>query len=474
LNIIVCPQCGVKNSISGAIDKKLIYRCARCGTRLPVPDEILSTAGKTDAVARPATRGPQENARGSSAATSHFLLTAVFSWFKIRENQLIFSLVFLALLLHLLVVPYTHSLVFDEGYYVPDARSIIHQRTLLHLEHPSLSKLFIACGILTFGDNPWGWRIPSVLFGVVSLVLFYLICKRLANKQFALLASFLLLFESLTFVMSGIAMLDVFSLTFMLLSFLLYLNNRYVSSGISLALSAVCKLTGLLGICVIAGHWLIRKDRRSLRNIALFLLVLFVGFLVFLPMSDFVATGHWTSPIARISQMEHISKAETFAWAKTLPSTYLRPSYPWTWILSPKGLGSLNVPAYVLHINSIMWILIIPSIGVMIYEFIRRRTEISLFVLLWFTATYLLWIPLVLLTDRITFVYYFYFAVGPVCIAISFALTRIWDFASKTHSVLQRRLIKGTVIGYLALYVLVFLVVAPILPGLGSALSALR
>jgi predicted membrane-bound dolichyl-phosphate-mannose-protein mannosyltransferase len=432
-----------------------------------VPTKITNRQEAIRASPKTLKRYRQEDTQINSSTTFCFPLTPVLNWFKIRENQLIFSLVLLALLMHLLVVPYFHFLQADESYYVPEARSIIHQRTLLTPEHPSLGKLLIASGILTFGDNPWGWRIPSVLFGVVSLILFYLICKRLANRQFALLASFLLLFESLTFTMSGIAMLDVFSLTFMLLSFLLYLNNRYVFSGISLALSASCKLTGLLGIFVIVGYWLIRKDGRSLRNITLFLLVLFVAFLVFLPVSDFVATGHWTSPMERVAQMEHISSQMTFEWAKTLGSGSMPTSYPWTWILSLKGYRYLAI-------NPAIWILIIPSIGVMTHEFIKRRTEISLFVLLWFTATYLLWIPLVLLTDRQTFIFYFYFAVGPVCMGISSALTKIWDFASKGLSVPRNGLIKVAVIAYLASNIVLFLDLIPILSSIYQASNTIR
>jgi dolichyl-phosphate-mannose--protein O-mannosyl transferase len=78
------------------------------------------------------------------------------------------------------------------------------------------------------------------------------------------------------------------------------------------------------------------------------------------------------------------------------------------------------------------------------------------------------WIPVVLLTDRITLIYYFYPAIGPVCIAASLAIERMWQFAAKRRSVLHKRLIKGTVIGYLVLTALIFLVFTPILAALSS------
>jgi predicted membrane-bound dolichyl-phosphate-mannose-protein mannosyltransferase len=437
-----------------------MYRCGKCGTNLPQASNVLNAKDGLGAIPVPVERGPQENSRTSKHLASHFSVTTIVSWFKIRENQLIFSLVLAALLLHVVWVAYAPQLMLDENYYVPEARSIIHEKAILYPQHPSVAKLFIASGILIFGDNPWGWRIPSVVFGIAAIVFFYLICHRLANKRVALLASFLLGFESMTFVMSGIAMLDVFSLTFMLLAFLFYLNDRYAFSGISLALSALCKLTGLLGIFVILGHWLIRR-RQSKRNIALFLMALLVAFVVLLPASDFLATGHWMSPIDRVLQMLRLTASKTFENQRNImPGLQLLPSsYPWTWILSLEpGFQSR------MFVNPILWILIVPSMGYMLYEFIRRRTDISLFVLLWFAALYLLWIPAVLLMHRVTFFYYFYPAVGAICIGVSFVVSRIWDSASIRRSGTINAVVKV----YLALYVLAFIVLC-----LSPAMAAL-
>jgi dolichyl-phosphate-mannose--protein O-mannosyl transferase len=169
--------------------------------------------------------------------------------------------------------------------------------------------------------------------------------------------------------------------------------------------------------------------------------------------------------------MSHISASRTFAWAKEaglLSGT----SYPWTWILSPKGEHITYQGNFDFIINPTLWILIIPSTVYMLYEFIRSKNGVSLFVLLWFGATYLVWIPVVLLTDRITLIYYFYPAIGPVCIAASLAIERMWQFAAKRRSVLYRRLIKGAVIGYLVTTVLIFLVFTPILAALASYTGA--
>src|SRR5204863_4781122 len=72
------------------------------------------------------------------------------------------------------------ALIFDEKYYVNAARVILGippgQDTYTedalgrdpNTEHPPLAKLLIAASMAVLGDNPYGWRIPSVAFGTTS------------------------------------------------------------------------------------------------------------------------------------------------------------------------------------------------------------------------------------------------------------------------------------------------------------------
>jgi predicted membrane-bound dolichyl-phosphate-mannose-protein mannosyltransferase len=50
----------------------------------------------------------------------------------------------------------------------------------------------------------------------------------------------------MVFVHSGLALLDVYMVTFMLAAVLFYLDERYIISGIFVALAANCKLVGVL------------------------------------------------------------------------------------------------------------------------------------------------------------------------------------------------------------------------------------
>ncbi|MDZ4697378.1 MAG: glycosyltransferase family 39 protein [Deltaproteobacteria bacterium] len=59
--------------------------------------------------------------------------------------------------------------------------------------HPPLSKVMMSASILVFGDNPVAWRFPSLLLGIQSIVLVFLIARALFNDPRAgwLAAAFL-------------------------------------------------------------------------------------------------------------------------------------------------------------------------------------------------------------------------------------------------------------------------------------------
>jgi len=112
---------------------------------------------------------------------------------------------------HLSIIHQPDDLMVDEVYYVNDARGIVSGEGELRAEHPPLGQLLIACGIALFGDNTFGWRFFSMIFGLAGILFFYLICARLGmNERACLITTFFLAFENLTFVQASIAMLDVF------------------------------------------------------------------------------------------------------------------------------------------------------------------------------------------------------------------------------------------------------------------------
>ena len=223
-------------------------------------------------------------------------LRRLYRW----EHFWLCLLVLLTLVLHFVIVDKPASLVLDEQYYVNEARNIIENHSIKFQEHPPLAKLFIVAGIELFGDNTLGWRFFSIVMGTACIVLFYYICRRLGMSRWAVnLATFLFALENMAFVQASVAMLDVFFLVFMFAAFLLYLNRRYILSGIAAGLSVLAKLTAALGLPVMVIHWFFTRERHS-RWFVLTLVLSIVVFLGVMPLLDYAIVRNFaevTSPL---------------------------------------------------------------------------------------------------------------------------------------------------------------------------------
>ena len=365
-------------------------------------------------------------------------------------------LMLITLALHVSTIMQPSDLVFDEEHYVNDARNIIQEQVTQRPEHPPLGKLFVVAGMLLFGDNALGWRFFSVVFGMICIVFFYLICRKLdMSENASLIASFLLTLENLSFVQAGVAMLDVYSLAFMLGSFLLYLKGRYILSGISVGLSTLAKLSGALALPAIFLHWLFTGRARPQQFLILMLMAP-ISFALLMPLFDFAITGQFLNPIEQIITMVRQSSILTFAdYSISIASR------PWEWILRPQVIFYWYDPLYIGTISFSIWALIIPVVLYMVFKATRGNSA-AIFGLSWFASTYLLWIPANLITDRITFSYYFYDTVGAICIGLGLGLAQLLDVWKTRRTGKLRWVAVLAVPGYLLLHAGVFVILSPV------------
>lgn len=113
--------------------------------------------------------------------------------------------------------------------------------------HPPLAKEIMAASLLLFKtEDPWAWRLPGILFGVISVLLVYLITKRIFNKEIiSSLAAFMFSLDGLLFVQSRTGMNDIYVVTFMLASVLLLLNKRFFFSAVFLGCALASKWSAL-------------------------------------------------------------------------------------------------------------------------------------------------------------------------------------------------------------------------------------
>ena len=93
-----------------------------------------------------------------------------------------------------------------------------------------------------------------------------------------------------------------------------------------------------------------------------------------------------------------------------------------------------------------------------------KKNEAGLFGAVWFTATYLVWIPIILITGRITYVYYFYPAIGGICIALGMWLSQMVELWRKRQTGKLRWISIVCVALFLVLHLGVFIVLAPVNP----------
>ena len=370
-------------------------------------------------------------------------------------------IVIATLIMHFCIVTRPTDLILDEQHYIKDARNIMQNHESLRTEHPPLAKLIIVAGIKTFGDNPWGWRVFPILFGTASIVLFYFLCRRLNMSPIASnIAAFLLAFENLTFLQASVAMLDVFCLTFMLAAFLLYVNRRYINSGIAVGLSALAKLNGALALPVIFIHWIFSRQGRS-RGIIFTILFSILSFVELMILFEYIIAQRVTSsldPFLRIKDMLSLSGSLTFA---TVTHPYA--SHPWDWLISYKPMAYWYMPHYTAAISFTIWALIIPTFAYLVYKAVKRD-EAGLFGLAWFAGTYLIWIPVTLITDRVSYIYYFYPAVGAICIGVALGLSRLIDIFRNRPSGKLKWTALSVVIFILFMHLVSFLILSPLIP----------
>lgn len=348
-------------------------------------------------------------------------------------------LVFTVLILHFSVIMIPNATIFDETYYVPAARSIIEGTGTDITEHTPLGQLLIVSGISLFGDGPLGWRFFSVIFGAVSIVLLYLICRQLKmSKNTSFLATFLFSIENMSFILAGIAMLDVFSLTFMLASFWAYLKGWHIRAGLFIGLAALAKLIGVLALLVILLHWLL-TNRNNKRQIFTIVSVSAASFLLLMPLLDLAVWHKLVNPFERIKVMFEYTRYATFAvYAQSPVGT--QPTRPWEWLIRLDSMHYLSYDTikhewyvmFYLMISPSVWALIIPSMLFMLYKAIKRSST-AIFIICWFAGTYLIWIPASLITDRISYIFYFYPTIGAICIGIALGITSLSNMSLKNY-----------------------------------------
>lgn len=147
---------------------------------------------------------------------------------------------------------YPEKLVFDETYYAKDGWTLwkfgyerswpdmktadpkivagdvdIYQDGAAFIVHPPLGKWLIGFGEQIFGMNSFGWRFMPLIFGTLLVLMTIRMARRLSRSTLiGAIAGILLTFDGLAFVMSRLALLDIFQAFFLVAAVAALLADR--------------------------------------------------------------------------------------------------------------------------------------------------------------------------------------------------------------------------------------------------------
>ncbi|MFP5298158.1 MAG: dolichyl-phosphate-mannose--protein mannosyltransferase [Actinomycetota bacterium] len=254
--------------------------------------------------------------------------------------------------------------------------------------HPTVGKWLIGAGIKAFGFDSFGWRIAPAVAGIFTVLLMYLIARKLFGSWiWATLAAGLLAFDPLHFVQSRISMLDIFIPLFGPAAILFTLLDRdrileaedagswpqrrltgrpwRIAAGVAGGLALATKWTGgfyLALAIILAFAWEVAARRgapkafgRALRQEWLS----FAVWMVVLPLAVYTASyigqihGPIFTPWQEGSWVREFLGHHRYMWNFHigLDATHSYQSPPWSWILIKRPVsyyfcsgGSCNPP----------------------------------------------------------------------------------------------------------------------------------
>src|SRR5262249_13095435 len=134
-------------------------------------------------------------------------------------------------------------------------------------EHPQLAKVIDAGSIELFGDNPFGWRLPTLLLGTIAILGMYALVRAAGGGSWvALGAATLMAADNLLLVHSRIETLDVPALAPMIWAVVLYLRKHPWLAGVLIGIGSTVKLVAPYVLPVLVLLELLRRYVGSARG----------------------------------------------------------------------------------------------------------------------------------------------------------------------------------------------------------------
>jgi dolichyl-phosphate-mannose--protein O-mannosyl transferase len=370
--------------------------------------------------------------------------------------------------------------IFDEVYYAKNANSLLSSAVELDAQgqaefvvHPPFGKWLIAIGIRLFGNEEFGWRFASAIIGTLSIILIYLIVKKLFNSEFlSITAALLMALDGLNLVMSRVALLDIFLMFFILLSFyFLIINNLWLSgSAIGLALSIKWSAAFLIPLVIL---FVVVYNKVTFRN-----LYKVVSQFTLLPISIYFVS--WSGWIFSSQGWARQSESNVYAslwnyhiqildFHQGLDDKHAYQANPWSWLVlgrptsfyyeSPRDCGAEKCAQEILAIGTpLLWWISIFAVAITFGFLVTKLDRVAAIILLGFAGTYLPWF---FIQSRTTF-YFYSISILPFLI-----LALIYCF----NQLLNSAIYKKYIISFVILVTINFIYFLPIYLGISIPYS---
>ena len=382
----------------------------------------------------------------------------------LKENKigiLLFFLLALSIGLKLYRLDNPKSYYFDEIYYAFTAQEMAKgnragweightapQGFAYEWSHPHLGKELSAIGILIFGDNAFGWRFFQAIFGGFGTLFIYLLGKELfQSKRAGLIAAFLFTFESFIFVLSRIAMVDIFLMSFILLASLFlvkYARTPKIAflllSGFFCGAAISVKWSGIYALEFLAvSSFLLIFYREAYSEIGkkgsfyfqfvkiipkIFLVFVVIPFVVYL--ATYIPFFLYGNSFSDFISLQN----NMYGYHKGLTATHPYQSSWWKWplLLRPVYLylgSGKEESAHIYAIgNPFIWWSGCVFLILSVVQVIRKELPALAFVTL---SVFAYWLPWALSPRKLVFLYHFLASLPFVILIIAYFLDLLWS-----------------------------------------------
>ena len=323
------------------------------------------------------------------------------------------------------------GMYFDEIYHSFTAKLVLHNDSkawefwnpnpegyAYEWTHPPLSKIGMALGMVIFGENSFGWRIPQAVLGTLSVLLIYLIAYEIfKDKLVGILSAVIFSLDGLPLVLSRMGMNDSYVLFFSLLSVLLFIKDRNVLSFASFGLAIASKWSAIYTVPIlIVSHFVFKKKFK----------ISYLTFLV-IPIAIYISsygflfkTGHTWNQFVEVQKQMWWYHTNLVA-----EHPYTSPAWSWPLLLRPiylydgQEVNGLVARIYAFGNPVIFWFGLFSVILSFMISAKEKNKKLG-FVIFSYLVFFLPWI----MSPRIMFLYHYLPSIPFLAIASGFVLRR--------------------------------------------------